>query len=152
MESASTHQFSRWSWIALLWSGIGLFDATQTVIVMRAEGMHHAWPQLFATALFSWLPWALATPVVMYLARRFPAVRLRPWTTWLVHFVAAAAINLVYSAWRAAMEVALNPWANPNGPGSFTSLWSVYFNNAMLVTVILYASILGVTYILDSRK
>jgi len=152
MESASTHQFSRWSWIALLWSGIGLFDATQTVIVMRAEGMHHAWPQLFATALFSWLPWALATPVVMYLARRFPAVRLKPWTTWLVHLLAAAAINLVYSAWRAAMEVALNPWANPNGPGSFTSLWSVYFNNAMLVTVILYASILGVTYILDSRK
>ena len=135
----------------MLWSVVGLLDATQTVVVMRAEGMHHAWPQLFVTLLFSWLPWALATPIVMYLARRFPAVRLRPWSTWLVHFLAAAAINLIYAGWRAAMEAALNPWANPRGPGTFTWLWSVYFNNAILATVILYVSIVGATYILDSR-
>ena len=53
----------RWFWIAAIWSGIALFDATQTVFVMRAEGMHHAWAQLFVTLLLSWLPWALATPL-----------------------------------------------------------------------------------------
>lgn len=152
MEWASNRQLSRWSWIALLWSVVGLFDATQTVVVMHAEGMQHAWPQLFVTLLFSWLPWALATPIVMYLARRFPVVHLRPLSTWLVHFLAAAAINLIYAGWRAAMEAALNPWANPRGPGTFTSLWSVYFNNAILATVIFYVSILGATYILDSRE
>lgn len=151
MESAAKRQRSRWYWIASLWSVVGLLDATQTVVVMRGEGMHHAWPQLFVTLLFSWLPWALATPMVMYLARRFPVVRLRPLSNWLVHLAAAAVINLIYAGCRAAMEAALNPWANPNGPGTFTSLWSVYFNNAMLATVIFYASILGVTYILDAR-
>ena len=29
--------------------GFGLIDATQTVFVMRAEGMHHAWVRLFVT-------------------------------------------------------------------------------------------------------
>jgi len=152
MESSSKLELSRWHWIALLWSVIGLLDAIQNVLVMRSEGMHHAWPQLFATLFFSWLPWALATPIVMYLARRFPAVQFRPLSTWLVHLLAAAAINLIYAGWRAAMEAALNPWANPHGPGSFTSLWSVYFNNSIFATVILYVSILGVTYILDSRE
>lgn len=119
---------------------------------MRSEGMHHAWPRLFATLFFSWLPWVLATPMVMYLARRFPPQHFRSLSTWLVHLGAAAAINLIYAAWRAVMEAALNPWANPNGPGGFASLWSVYFNNSMLATLIFYVSILGVTYILDSRE
>ena len=54
----------RWFWIAAFWLGIGLFDASQTVFVMRAEGMHHAWTALFVTSVLSWLPWALATPMV----------------------------------------------------------------------------------------
>jgi len=65
----------RWFWIAALWSGFGLFDATQTVFVMRAEGMHHLWIRLFFTSLFSWLPWVLATPLVLRLGRRYPAAR-----------------------------------------------------------------------------
>ena len=39
----------RWLWIALIWFGFGLIDATQTVLVMRAEGMHHAWVALQRT-------------------------------------------------------------------------------------------------------
>src|SRR5580692_9646537 len=48
----------RWFWIAAFWGGIGLFDATQTVILMRAEGMHHYWVRLFFTQLFAWVPYA----------------------------------------------------------------------------------------------
>ena len=136
----------------MLWGGMGLFDATQTVVTMRSQGMHHAWTQLFVTILFSWLPWALATPVVMYLGRRFPPVRLRSVSTWLIHLAAALTINLLAGAWRAFMEVAMNPWANPNGPGSFTSLWSQTFNNGLLATIIFYASILAISYVLESRE
>ena len=41
----------QWFWIAAIWTVAGLFNATQTVLVMRAEGMHHAWAQLFVTCL-----------------------------------------------------------------------------------------------------
>ena len=60
-----TTQSRRWVWIASIWFGFGLFDATQTVLVMRSEGMHHAWTKLFVTLLLAWLPWALATPLVV---------------------------------------------------------------------------------------
>jgi len=66
---------SRWLWIAATWFGIGLFDATQTVFTMRAAGMHHAWVRLFFTLLFAWVPLAVATPVILYLGRKFPPVR-----------------------------------------------------------------------------
>src|ERR1700686_4225367 len=88
-------QSPRWFWIAAIWSGIGLFDATQTVFVMRAEGMHHFWIRLFFTLLFSWLPWALATPLVLPLVREYPAAHRRRLSTWLVHLAARAAIGLV---------------------------------------------------------
>ena len=50
-------------WIASIWFGFGLVDAMQTVFVMRAEGMHHAWVRLFVTTMLSWLPWAVVDSV-----------------------------------------------------------------------------------------
>ena len=51
---------SRWIWIASIWTGFGLIDATQTVFVMRSEGMHHAWVRLFVLTAAPFLPWAPA--------------------------------------------------------------------------------------------
>ena len=68
MEARSnTFESPRWYWIFAVWMGIGLFDATQTVFVMRAEGMHHYWTRLYFTELFSWLPFMVATPLVLRL-------------------------------------------------------------------------------------
>jgi len=144
--------FPSWLWIALLWLGVGLFDATQNVIVMRSEGMHHAWGYLYLTLLVSWLPWALATPVVVYLGQTHPPTRLKPVTTWLIHLSAAAAIAFTYAAWRAVLEIAFNPWAEPSGPGSFTPMLKVHFYNGLLATVVLYSSILALSYVVESQK
>jgi two-component system LytT family sensor kinase len=142
----------RWFWIAAIWSGIGLFDATQTVFVMRAEGMHHAWASLYLTLLFSWLPWALATPLVMRLGRQFPAAKWNRISTWGAHLTACAAIGLVYAAWISLWETLLNPWAISPGPEPFLHLWPHKFYNGLLAHVILYGVILLVGYMLDSQK
>ena len=152
MKAPEITKSPRWLWVAVLWSGVGLFDATQNVVVMHSEGMHHAWIQLFITLLISWLPWALATPVIMYLGHRFPPVHPRPLSTWLVHIGTAATINVVYAAWRALMEVTMNPWLNASGPGSFGSIWSQTFYNGLLAAIVLYASVLAIGGILDSRE
>ena len=142
----------RWFWIAAIWSGVGLFDATQTVFVMRAEGMHHAWRWLFLTLLIEWLPWALATPFVLRLGRRFPPTQLRPLSTWLRHFVACIAIHLVFSAFSATLEKLTNPYASKPGPGTFLHLLSSRFYGGLLASFILYGTILLVSYLLDSRE
>jgi two-component system LytT family sensor kinase len=142
----------RWFWIAALWAGFGLFDATQTVFVMRAEGMHHSWRRLFLSLLFSWLPWALATPLVLRLGRRYPAARWRRLSTWLTHLAACAAIGLVYAGWIALWEEWLNPWALSPGPDPFAQLWLRRFDNGLLSYLILYGVILLVGSMQDSRE
>lgn len=142
----------RWLWIAAIWSGVGLFDATQNVFVMRAEGMHHAWTRLFATLLLSWLPWALATPFVLGLSRRYPPARWKRFSTWGMHLAAFATIGMSFAAWSAVLEAFLNPWALVPGPDPLATLWLNKFYNGLLSFVILYCAILLVGYMLDSQE
>jgi two-component system, LytTR family, sensor kinase len=142
----------RWFWIAAIWFGVGLFEATQTVFVMRAEGMHHYWLRLFFTILFSWLPWALATPLVLRLGRKYPAAEWMRVSAWVAHLAACAAIGLVSAGWVAVWEVWLNPWALSPAPESFTQLWLHKFDDGLLADVILYGVILLVGSMLDSRE
>jgi two-component system, LytTR family, sensor kinase len=148
-----THsQPSQWLWIAVIWSAVGLFDATQTVFSMHAEGMHHAWTRLFITQFVEWLPWALSTAFVLRLGRRFPPTQLRPLTTWLRHLAACIAIDFAFSAWSAALEKLANPYAYSRGPGKFLDLLSAKFYEGLLSSVILYATILLVSYLVDARE
>ena len=143
---------SQWFWSALIWSAVGLFDAAQNVFVMRAEGMHHAWVRLFVRLLISWLPWALATPVVLYLGRRYPPTKFRPVSTWGIHLGACALIGLLYSGWVAGLDTLLNPWLTPAPPGGYLHAWLDTFYNGLLANVLLYGAILVISYVLDSRE
>jgi hypothetical protein len=136
--------------VASIWLSFALFDATQTVFAMRAEGMHHAWSRLFVTLVLSWLPWALATPLVLRLGRRYPPAHLRPFARWLAHAATCAAIGLIYAAWTAWLEESLNPWAYDSLP-PFGRLWFGKFYHTLLSFVVLYAAILTVSYLLESR-
>jgi two-component sensor histidine kinase len=144
-------QSTWWIWNVSIWLGIGLFDATKTVFVMRSEGMHHAWTALFVTLLLSRLPWALATPMVLRLGRGDPPWRFTRVATWTAHGIACGAIALATAAWSAAFEKALNPWAYSSEAGLFVDLWRARFYNGLLESIFLYAAILGTKYILDSR-
>ena len=140
-----------WLWIASIWLGIGLFNAVQTVFSMRAEGMHHAWPQLFVTQLLALVPWIFATPVVQYLGHRFPAVHWKPLYAWLIHLGACLAIAVISATWLAGIEELLNPWAISGGSGEFIPLLASKFGADLLSNFVLYVSILAITYVLDSK-
>jgi sensor histidine kinase YesM len=112
--------------------------------------MHHAWAKLFFATVVAWIPWALATPWVLRLGRRFPPVKLWPLTTWLVHVASALAVGLAFSVWMTCLEVLLNPYALPSR-GSFVSIWIDRFNNGILADFLLYGTILIVNSALESR-
>jgi two-component system, LytTR family, sensor kinase len=139
-----------WLWIAGLWAGLGILGATQDVFAMRFEGMHHAWVKLFFALTFAWLPWALATPVVIHLGRKYPFA-WKPLRWWLIHLGTVIAIDLVASAWATALDVLLQPWMPDFESHSFLTTWPLKFSGGLLPAVILYAVILAVTYVLDSR-
>jgi len=147
---ADTHA-TRWSWIAALWCAGGLFDATQTVLVMHAEGKHHAWPPLFATELATWLPWALATPLIIDLARRYPIHRSVRARSAAVHLAAFTALSVVSEAWSALLQVLFNPWGNRQWP-TFVDTFATTLTFQALIFLTAYALILTATYLVDARE
>lgn len=142
---------TRWLWIAAAWSAGALFDASQTVIVMRVvEGRQHSWLPLFAIELALWLPWALATPAVIGLARRYPLVRGATVRAIVVHLAAFALISAIVETWSASLQVLFNPWANRRWP-TFVDTWTTSLVFQLFTFAIAYALILTVTYLVDAR-
>lgn len=142
----------RWRWIAALWCVGGVFEASQAVLIMRfAERRTHAWLPLFATELATWLPWALATPWVISLARRHPIIRGTTARSLAVHLAAFLAISFVTEAWSAVLQVLFNPWGNRRPP-TFWDTWSITLLYQVVLFFIAYALILTITYLVDSRE
>lgn len=145
-------QTSRWRWIAAIWFVGGLFEASQAVLIMRfGEGRRHAWLPLFITELAIWLPWALLTPWVIGLARRYPIARGTMVRSVAVHLAAFVTISVVAEAWSAALQVLFNPWGNKRPP-TFWDTWSIALLYQILIFLIAYVLVLAITYLIDSRE
>ena len=146
----NTHS-TRWTWIATVWCAGALFDASQTIFIMRAMGEGSSWLLPFVIAFVSWLPWVLATPLVIELARRWPFVHGAVLKTAIAHLVAFAIISTVAETWSAWLRVIFNPWHREQPP-TFAHTWTSLFTNQILTFVIVYVLILTVTYVVDSRE
>jgi two-component system LytT family sensor kinase len=140
-----------WFWIGSIWLGLGLFDATQTVVVMQSEGMRHTWATLFGVTVVSWVPWAVATPFVLRLARRFPPGLHRPLATWVVHVGAYFAVGLTTAAWTALLDVVFNPYL-VDASGPFGSRWANEFSSTLLSSLVLYAAILAIDSAMEAGE
>jgi two-component system, LytTR family, sensor kinase len=143
---------NNWLWVLVICAVLGLFEATQTVVVMRAEGMHHAWTELFFAILLSWVPWAVWAPVALRLGRKYPLFQGSSAEAWPRHAGLWVAIWITASAWNSAIEVWLNPWAPGNPRPPFFPLWQQKFFNLLLASLFLYAGILLLGWMLDSRE
>jgi signal transduction histidine kinase len=141
-----------WSWSAALYLGIGLLDAGQTVFTMHSEGMHHSWLNLFAVQALSWLPWALATPLIFRVGDRFALDNLRSPLVWCIHLCAIAGIGLVAALWDASLQATLHPFAPDETDFRFRYLWLYKFYSGLLADLVLYAFVLTVRHVLSSRE
>jgi two-component system, LytTR family, sensor kinase len=148
-----THTGARptpWLWIAALWCAGGLFDAIQTVLFMHAIGKQHAW-FMFGTELLSWVPWVLATPLVIDLARRNPLFPGATLPAAAIHFSAFAVIGLLAEAWFSVLQMHFNPWGYSPRP-TFTDAWRSSLPFQIPTFLIVYALILIFTYAMDARE
>jgi two-component system, LytTR family, sensor kinase len=139
-----------WLWIASLWAGLAILDATQNVFAMRHADMHHAWLKLFIFLILAWLPWALATPLIVHLGRRFP-LDLKSAQNWLTHVTAIIFIEAASTAWASLLEGLLQPWLPDFASHGFPDTWPQKFSGNLLAAFIIYPLILTTTYVLDSR-
>jgi two-component system LytT family sensor kinase len=140
-----------WTWIVTVWCAGALFNACQTLLTMHAVGVGKAWLRPFLIVFLSWLPWALATPFVIALARRWPIVRGGIFKAMCLHLAAFAAISVTAEGWSALLRVIFDPW-HRSSPPTFVNTWSDLLVEQLMMFVIAYALILTVTYVVDSRE
>ncbi len=85
------------TWIAVWcgWTALALFFAVSASLTYLSTGRPASWALSIQRSLVEWWLWALLTPLVVWLARRYPLDRRRIWRHGSIHlgagFVVAAA-------------------------------------------------------------
>jgi two-component system LytT family sensor kinase len=150
-DARADARLTGWIWIAAIWCAAALFDASQTLLTMHLVGVGKAWLRPFLIVFISWLPWALATPFVIELARRWPIVRGEIFKAMSLHLAAFAAISVTAAGWSALLQVIFDPWHRKTPP-TFVDTWSDLLLEQIVTFVIAYALIVAATYVVDSRE
>jgi two-component system, LytTR family, sensor kinase len=139
-------------WALGVWIAFGLVNATQIVVGMRAEGMHHAWASLFGVFSLTWLVWAAATPVVLALGKRIPLGRNAGWRGYGIHFAACVAIGAAHAMWFAWLYMVLRPMGPAARERPFAVMAMSCFMEEFHLDLIAYAAVLAVGYTVESRR
>jgi two-component system, LytTR family, sensor kinase len=140
-----------WMLIFAVWGTLGFMEAIQVIVTMYAQGMTHSWFTLLFTQTFAWAPWAAATPLIIYLARRFRPTRLFPLSTWLVHLFTMLTLTVVTAAWVTSLEHIFHPWAPQEPHRSFAAALILTLQGGMVYSIVIYALVLTAAFLFDSR-
>lgn len=146
MRSDEDQPFSRAAiWAA--WTVPAILSTFETLMFSRMAGRPiEAW-RAFASEAPGWYAWAVLTPGIVQLARRFPLqlpVRMRN--------LAAHALGwLVVAISSSAVSAAVGVWLRPGRFGFVESVRN-WFLGGLPFTVLGYAAVVGVCYTLASRE
>ena len=137
--------------VALLgfWSIPALISASQISTRLTSQGLEPSWLRLLGLQLCVWYPWALVTPLVFGLARRFPFSRARWWRPLAVHVAASVAVAALYQLYTLGLELILRPDAFPTITSREFLLITVRFVLfGLLFAILTYWLLLGVAFAL----
>ena len=129
------------------WTLFGLFFASQTYMGQVYRGRDASWGQ----ALLIWMPcgfsWAVLTPGMLFLARRFRFARQNWRLPLLVHLLAAIFCStfalIVYILVRKLLV-----WNEPQ-PGSLLTLFKNLLVGEFHTGIIIYGTVIGISYALE---
>jgi sensor histidine kinase YesM len=84
------------AWLAIWggWTALAVFFAVTTSLTYRSTGRPGNWSLTFRRSLSEWWLWALLTPAVAWLSRRFPLHGPHRWRHLVIHIVAAVVVSI----------------------------------------------------------
>jgi len=136
----------RWAIIIGFWTFFGLLNASQLYLGVWMEGMQLSFWRVFATDLIGWWAWIPATPVVLWLGRRFPIERGTWWRVLPVHLVACLFISIAHFAVSTYAYVLILPFGPPRNPRPFWEMFLGRATSQFHLDLLIYAATLGVSY------
>jgi two-component system LytT family sensor kinase len=126
------------------WTALALFFAVSASLTYRSTGRPANWLLSIRRSLIEWWLWALLTPMVVWLAHRYPIDRRSLWPHLPVHVAAGMVIAVV----KAAAERALF--------ALMTGFWTYWLASTLALQFFIYGAIVaaahGLVYYERSRE
>jgi signal transduction histidine kinase len=146
-----------WAWVALVFAVctlLGLINAGQSCLHALSAHRPISWWYVAVVGLADWYVWAALTPLVLWLARRYPLRAGRWGRPLLLHAAVSVALALLVITLDVPLVLALRQ--APEEPLGPAEAWQRYFNMEFHLYVLLYWAILCVGHALaysrDSRE
>lgn len=133
---------------AAFWLLFGLVAGIQVWISMIAHG--HYIPLLLGYHLAVWLAWLAPTALVIWLARRFPVVPLRPLGV-SVHLLAATTIGVLHTLYALGLLLWMRPYDRMTVSASDLQIAQVVLAQIPLEWIF-YLLVLGIVLALEYRQ
>ena len=137
----------RWrAWLTVCagWTALALFFAISSSLTYSTAGRPPNWALTIGRALSEWWLWALLTPVVVSLARRYPVERPHGWRNLAVHFLIAPVLALA----KAVADRAIFAW--------LSGFWIYLLLSTVAQQIVVYGTIVaaaqGMEYYRRSRE
>ena len=143
-RAAASSRRLRWLFIIGFWTFFGALNGSQLYIGIRAEGTSAPFRQVFAWQMLGWIPWALLTPAVLWLGRRFPLERPRLARSLAVHAAAFVVFYAIHSAIFAVANMLYSPFYRP--PYDFVEAFLGRLMSQLPIDLLIYGATLGTSY------
>jgi two-component system, LytTR family, sensor kinase len=134
------------NWLAVCcgWTALALFFAVSASLTYLSTGRPANWLLSIERSLTEWWLWALLTPLVFSIARRYPLDRPWPWRNGAIHIAAGTAVAVV----KMATERAIMAW--------LTGFWTYLLISTLALQFFVYSAIVaaahGLEYYRRSRE
>jgi hypothetical protein len=128
-----------WRLAVIFWTVFGVISGIQVWISMITHG--HSVPRLIFYYVLVWEAWLVATPAIVWLARRFPVVPARRFPV-LIHILASCAIAVVHGFYWLALMIVMRPFDRMTAEPSQLDVADILFYRLPLEWL-LYCVVLG---------
>lgn len=144
--AAPRRRLLKWSAIFGFWIFFGVLNASTTYVGLLAENFPVPFWPMFFWQLLGWGCWALFTPLVLWLGRRFPIERATLARALPVHLVACVLIFAAHMAFFSYLTMRFTPFGPPREPRSFWEMFVGRATSQFHIDLLIYGATLGTSY------
>ncbi|HEX6053023.1 MAG TPA: histidine kinase [Gemmatimonadaceae bacterium] len=128
---------------------LGVLEAAKSYYSLGARGQPRSWTWVLFSSLPWWYGWAVVAPVGFRVARRWPLVGSRRPHAIQVHLGAA----ILLAATHSVVTAAVTHWlTGAQTAMSVTRSISIFLSNYFIVSLVVYAAIVGMYFALDYAR
>lgn len=136
--------FQNWLLFFVCWTALALIFASQSYIYGVVTGEDKDWSRVFYWTLTDWYLWALLSPAIFWLAKRF-RFDFGVWKQALaVHIFAAVLFSLAHVFFQSIVQC-VTVWSRIGGD-SLLGVFTFLLTKKVLPNVLTYAAIVGASH------